>query len=130
VQNWKPLKNYAAPLATSENRVGHVRRYNLRAQYKQFEPGESCLILQPDSTSSHALRRWKGPAKIVQVLSPNSYSVEYEGSTYRMHANNLRKFNVRASEIRCEPVVCDFCKLITQIVNYCVRARLCTITDR
>jgi hypothetical protein len=82
--------------------------YNLRAQHKQFAPGDSCLILQPDSTSSHALRRWKGPAKIVQVLSPNSYNFEYEGSTFRMHAKNFRKLNIRVEEIRCESVVCGY----------------------
>jgi transposase InsO family protein len=49
-------QNYAADCHEREQ-SRHVRRYNLRAQYKQFEPGESCLILQPDSTSSHALRR-------------------------------------------------------------------------
>jgi hypothetical protein len=60
------------------------------------------LILQPESTSSHALRRWKGPAKIVQVLSPNSYTVEHNGAKFRMHANNLQKFNIRVDEVRCE----------------------------
>jgi hypothetical protein len=74
----------------------------LRAQPKHFVAGDSCLILQPESTSSHALRRWKGPAKTVQALSPNSYIVQHNGAKFRMHANNLRKFNIRVDAVRCE----------------------------
>ena len=94
-------QNYAT-VCHDREQARHVKRYNLRAQRKQFVPGESCLVLQPVSTASHALRRWKGPAKVVRVLSPNSYLVLYDGCEFRMHANNLRKFHIRADEIRYE----------------------------
>jgi len=94
-------QHYASVCAEREQNR-HIQHYNLKAQDKTFTPGDSCLILQPESTSSHALRRWKGPAKIIQVLSPYSYLVDYNGTQYRMHANNLRKFNVRVCEIKCE----------------------------
>jgi hypothetical protein len=105
LQTLKDRLEAAQRYATScigKEQLRHVQRYNLRAQPKQFVVGDSCLILQPESTSSHALRRWKGPAKIVQVLSPNSYIVEHNGAKFRMHANSLRKFNIRVDEVRCE----------------------------
>jgi hypothetical protein len=84
--------------------MNNVDKYNLRAQRKNFVIGDSCLILQPESTSSHALRRWKGPAKVVQILSPYSYLIDYNGTQYRMHANNLRKFNTRVHEVKCDSI--------------------------
>ena len=96
-------QHYASVCAEREQQR-HVHHYNLKAQDKSFSIGDSCLILQPESTSSHALRRWKGPANIVHILSPYSYMVDYNGTQYRMHANNLRKFNTRVCEIKCESV--------------------------
>lgn len=80
----------------------HVHQYNLRARPKFFQPGDKCLILQPESTASHALRRWKGPAEVIEVVSPHSYIVEYENVRYKLHANLLRKFNVQVDEIIVE----------------------------
>ena len=96
-------QNYATLCAEHEQQR-HVAHYNLKAQDKSFSVGDSCLILQPESTSSHALRRWKGPAKIIRIMSPYSYMVDYNGTQYRMHANNLRKFNTRVCEIKCESI--------------------------
>ena len=64
-------------------------------------PGDTCLNLKPESTASHALRRWQGPAMVKQVLSPRSYIVEYKGAKYRLHANLLRRYNVRVECIHC-----------------------------
>ena len=96
-------QNYAT-LCAEHEQLRHVTHYNLKAQDKSFSVGDSCLILQPESTSSHALRRWKGPAKIIRIMSPYSYMVDYNGTQYRMHANNLRKFNTRVCEIKCESI--------------------------
>ena len=68
---------------------------------KSFEPGDTCLILRPESTASHALRRWQGPAVVKKVLSPYSYSADYRGAQYRLHANMLRHYNVRVECIQC-----------------------------
>ena len=88
----KTTQHYAANhLKQEQNR--HIQHYNLRARHKSFEPGDRCLILQPASTSSHALRRWKGPATVIEKLSDYSYVVEYNDARYRLHANLLRKFH-------------------------------------
>ena len=80
----------------------HVRQYNLRARPKSFQPGDKCLILQPESTASHGLRRWKGPAEVIEVVSPHSYLVEHNGARYKLHANLLRKFHVQVDEVIVE----------------------------
>ena len=61
-----------------------------------------CLILQKDDSLSNTFAKWKGPATIVKVVSPYSYMVEYEGSTYHLHANKLRKYVLRLDDIRLE----------------------------
>ena len=59
------------------------------------------LILQPDSTSSETFSKWKGRAKIVDIKSDYSYMVEINDAVYHIHANRLRKYNVRVDEVNC-----------------------------
>jgi len=54
--------------------------------------GEKVLILQKDYTASRVFLRWKGPATIVEIISPYSYLVEIDGARTVYHANHLRKF--------------------------------------
>src|SRR5664279_1920761 len=100
-------QKYAADHAEIEQ-ARHVRHYNLKSKDKQFAVGDKCLILQRDSTASSVFSRWKGPATVVQVCSPYTYMIELNGGRYHMHANNLRKFNVRADEVECKSISCDF----------------------
>ena len=55
--------------------------------------------MKPDFTTSRVFSRWKGPAKIISVVSPHSYIVELDGTRSHLHANYLRKYNVHADEI-------------------------------
>ena len=87
-------KTYAAS-HTEREQQRYVSYYNLRSRDKHFDLGEQVLILTPDSTS-HLFNKWTGPAKIVDVRSPYSYTDELEDGSRRIfHANKLRKFNVR-----------------------------------
>lgn len=96
----KTTQHYAAKhLRQEQNR--HIQHYNLRARHKSFVEGDRCLILRPASTSSHTLRRWKGPATVVEKLSEYSYLVEYNNARYRLHANLLRKFHTQVNQITC-----------------------------
>lgn len=60
-----------------------------------------CLILIPDSTSSQTFSQWRGLAEIVEVKHPNSYLVQLDDKQYHLHANFLRRYNVRVAEITC-----------------------------
>ena len=73
----------------------YIARYNLHTQDKHFEIGETVLILNPDVTYSCMWARWRAPAKIVDKRGDYSYLVEIDGSRQWIHANNLRKFDVR-----------------------------------
>jgi hypothetical protein len=81
----------------------YVHYHNLRTREKSFTVGEKCLILTPDSTSSRTFSRWRGPAEIVEIKSPNSYLVELNGAHHHIHANQLRKYHVRVDEVVCQP---------------------------
>ena len=60
------------------------------------------MILTPDSTSSRLWSRWRAPARIVRKQGDYSYLVEIDGSTQLVHANKLRKYDVKVSEIVCD----------------------------
>lgn len=88
-----------ADLHTKQSQQQYAARYNRRAKDKHFSLNDKVLILQPDNTKSRVFSRWKGPATIVQVKSPHSYVVDLDGIKYRMHANQLRQYSIRADEV-------------------------------
>jgi len=56
------------------------------------------IVLLPDSTNK-LLRRWQGPAIIIQVRSPHSYLIELEvGQRRWLHANKLRAYRQSINE--------------------------------
>ena len=82
-----------------------MNHYNLRTRDKHFTVGETVLVLLPDSNSSRVFNKWKGPAKVVEILSPYSYLIEMDdGRRQHLHANRLRKYNVKVDEVECTSV--------------------------
>jgi hypothetical protein len=79
-------------------------RYNLRSRQKRFDVGEQVLILTPDSTT-RMWSRWKAPAAVVEVKSPNSYIVEIDGRRQHVHSNKLCRYDVRVDEVICNTLV-------------------------
>ena len=78
-----------------------------------------CLILQKDDTSNSLFSKWKGPARIIEVKSPYSYLVEYNGTQYHLHANKLRKFKVQADSAECNNVMYVTPEIIDENVGKC-----------
>ena len=99
-------QDFASEHAAAEQER-HVKHYNLRTRQKQFLVGDKCLILQKDSTASSVFSRWKGPATIIEVCSPYTYRVEYDGGRYHRHVNNLRPFTTRIENMQTYSVPCD-----------------------
>jgi len=79
----------------------YASHYNLRSKDKHFDIGEQVLILMPDSTSSRLFSKWTGPATVVDVRSPYSYTVELNNVRRHFYANKLRKFHVRVTLSQC-----------------------------
>ena len=100
-QNLEIAKRYAESHSRRMQDV-YVQRYNKRSKDKQFQVGDRVLILQPDSTASRMFSRWKGPGEVVVRQSPYSYIVELDGTRYRLHANQLRKFHVKVDAVRVD----------------------------
>jgi hypothetical protein len=63
------------------------------------------MILLPDDASSRMWSRWKASAKIVKRESDYSYCVEYVGIRHIIHANKLRRYNVRINPVKCDTVL-------------------------
>jgi transposase InsO family protein len=108
----------------AQKRYAHY--HNLRSRDKHFTVGEQVIILMPDSTSSKAFSRWRGPAVIVEKRSPYSYLVEIDGARQHMHANHLRKFYAQVEEILCDQIsLLNDCDDESDIVN--VNSSSCAI---
>ena len=108
-------KTYAASHAEREQNR-YASHYNLRSRDKHFVVGEQVFILMPDNTSSRLFSKWMGPATVVDVRSPYSYTVELDGVRRHFHANKLRKFHVRVDSVTCDSLVDD---LESKSVNTC-----------
>ena len=88
-----------ADLHSKQAQQRYAAQYNKRAKDKHFSVNDKVLILQPDSTKSRVFSKFKGPATVVAVKSPYSYVVDLDGVKYRLHANQIRPYNVRADEV-------------------------------
>jgi hypothetical protein len=99
------IANDYASVHTQAAQQKWASRYNLRTRDKTFEIGEQVLILTPDSTSSRLWSRWRAPATVVEVKSPHSYVVEIDGTRQHVHANKLRKYDVRIDEVTCDSLI-------------------------
>ena len=77
----------------------YAAQYKKRAKDKHFSVNDKVLNLQPDSTKSRVFSKFKGPATVVAVKSPYSYVVDLDEVKYRLHANQIRPYNVRADEV-------------------------------
>jgi len=45
---------------------------------------------------------WKGPAMVVEKLSPYSYVVDLDGTHYHLHANHLKPFYAEVDEVQID----------------------------
>ena len=80
------------------NQKAYTSQYNLRSMDKTFEIGENILILMADSENK-LYSNWT-PGIIQQKKSPYSYIVQTsDGRIKHLHANKLRKLNMRVQAI-------------------------------
>jgi len=77
---------------TDQAQTRYTHQYNLRSRDKEFDVGESVLVLLPDSTNK-LKSCWQGPSTIHARVSDYSYRIlAADGSLLTLHANHLRKF--------------------------------------
>ena len=73
--------------------------YDKKARLRQFEAGDSVLVLLPTATNK-LLAQWQGPYQVVKHLGEVSYLVDMHDKRKRrrvFHVNMLREFRVRKS---------------------------------
>jgi hypothetical protein len=97
-RNFEVANEYATKHCDkAQNR--YVSQYNLRSTERKFVVGQEVIILMPDGGGRHILSRWQGPATIVEVKSPHSYIVEYDGKKRHLHVDKLRAYNTRVVDV-------------------------------
>ncbi|GFQ86121.1 retrovirus-related Pol polyprotein from transposon opus [Trichonephila clavata] len=70
----------------------YASRYNLRSREKRLEVGDRVLVLIPSSSHKH-LRKWMGPASIIELPRPHTARVKMkDGSEKELHFNKLRPY--------------------------------------
>jgi hypothetical protein len=75
-----------------------VKAYNVRARDKSFEIGEKVIVLRNDSKNK--LRSKWQTGIVVDIADEYSYLIEFtDGSRKRVHANELRPFQVRVNSV-------------------------------
>ena len=58
-----------------------------------------CLFYNLTTQKAAFFSKRKGPASVVEVKSPHSFVVDLDGTKYRLHANDIRHYNVRTDEV-------------------------------
>ena len=79
-------------LARAQKR--YKKYYDKRARVRRFRAGDWVLILLP-TDSNKLLMQWKGPYKVVEVVSPHDYKVSVKGKEKIYHANLLKSYMFR-----------------------------------
>src|SRR3989442_1683551 len=77
----------------------YISKYNEKTQDTVFEIGESVLVLMID-VSNKILAKWIGPLIVTAKLAKNNYRVaNKDGTTRKLHADDLRKWTARTASI-------------------------------
>ncbi|GFR21103.1 retrovirus-related Pol polyprotein from transposon opus [Trichonephila clavata] len=77
----------------------YASRYNLRSREKRLAVGDQVLVLIP-SSSHKLLKKWMGPASIIELPRPHTARVKMEnGSEKEPHFNKLRPYIARIEQI-------------------------------
>ena len=92
----KDIHDFAESHAAVEQQR-YVNQYNKKARQKEFQLRQQVIVLIPDSTNK-LLKKWQGPATIVEKKS-NSYLIELDHGQRRwLHANLLRPYHPRVDQ--------------------------------
>ncbi|GFR22675.1 transposon Ty3-I Gag-Pol polyprotein [Trichonephila clavata] len=77
----------------------YASRYNFRSREKRLAVGDRVLVLIP-LLSHKLLRKWTGPASIVELPRPHTERVKMkDGSEKELHFNKLRPYVARIEQI-------------------------------
>lgn len=84
---------------SSRLQQAYTQKYNLRARKKEFRVGDEVLVVQMDA-GGKMQPKWTGPVTIKERQRNDSYVVrDEEGNERLVHANKLRPYYVRASNV-------------------------------
>ena len=97
----------------------YKKHYDARSFPRKFLEGDEVLILLP-SSQNKLLLSWKGPYKIIKVLSKVNYLVNVKGKEKVFHVNMLKKYYRRSykqSRVSVNSVTLENYLLSPKLVN-------------
>ena len=70
------------------------KRYDMKAKQRTLKEDDLVLLFLPCS-SNKIVNEWRGPYKIVEVVSPVNYKIDINGRIKTYHINMLQEYTVR-----------------------------------
>ena len=70
------------------------KRYDLRAKHRVLKEGDLVLLFLPCGTNKIS-NEWRGPYKVIEVVSPVNFKIDIDGRHKTYHINMLQEYIVR-----------------------------------
>ena len=70
------------------------QRYDLKAKHRTLKENDLVLLFLPCS-SNKIVSEWRGPYKVVEVVSPVNYKIDIDGRIKTYHVNMLQEYIAR-----------------------------------
>ena len=67
------------------------KRYDLKAKHRTLKENDLVLLFLPCS-SNKIVSEWRGPYKVVEVVSPVNYKIDIDGRIKTYHVNMLQEY--------------------------------------
>ena len=102
VLDLKERMNDTCEIAQRELQKSHEkyrRNYNRKARQRSFKVGDDVLVLLP-TDQNKLLMHWKGPFRIVETIGKLDYKVDLGSRVTTFHANLLKKYIYRDTQLR------------------------------
>ena len=86
-----------AQVEAARQQTRYKKIYDRKARVRSYKPGEYVLILLP-TDHNKLLLQWKGPFKVVEVVSPYDHKIETKSGHKIFHANMLKRYIFRSTQ--------------------------------
>ena len=85
---------WASTSGAAQSKRKTEKWYDKGARKRRLQVGDKVLLLLPTETSKLTMQ-WKGPLKVIRLVSQNDYVIDMDGKEKAFHANMLKKYHDR-----------------------------------
>ena len=84
--------------------VQYKQHFDRKAKVRQFEVGSKVLLLLPHKTNKLEMS-WQGPFSVLERVGMSNYKIQVKGKDKMFHANMLKQYMERPTEVKAVAVV-------------------------